>query len=91
MRTARPWKREATGTWHVWLNGKQRFLGRDEKAAHEKFRRLTQAGTTGEYTVRQVFQAYWKWAKANLAESTCKKAPVYSGIIYPGGEADAES
>jgi hypothetical protein len=73
MRPSQPWQRESTGTWHVWFNGKQRYLGKDEQVAREKFRRMTQSGATGDYTVRQVIQAYWKWAKANHAPSTYER------------------
>lgn len=73
MRPSRPWLRKSTGTWHVWLDGKQRYLGKDKDRAFEKFRRLTQAGVPGDFTVRQVVQAYWKWAKQNHADSTLKR------------------
>ncbi|MEX2172702.1 MAG: tyrosine-type recombinase/integrase [Pirellulales bacterium] len=93
MRNPQPWLRKSTGTWHVWFNGKQRYLGRDEAAAFEKFRRMAQSGVTGEYTVRQVVQAYWKWAKRNLAESTCtRRKPIlesFSRAMRPSLKADA--
>jgi hypothetical protein len=74
MRVAKPWLRKSTGTWHVTLDGKQNYLGKDEAKAHAKFKQITQSGVVADCTVRQVIQAYWKWAKANLAESTCTHA-----------------
>jgi integrase len=70
LKTPTPWLRSSTGTWHVWFDGKQRYLGKDEKIAHEKFRKMTNTGVTADFTVRQVIDAYWKWAKLNLAPST---------------------
>ncbi|WP_428306482.1 tyrosine-type recombinase/integrase [Lacipirellula sp.] len=73
MRTPKPWFRSANQTWYVCLDGKQHNLGKNEKKAHDKFKALMNRGITGDHTVRQVLQAYWKWAKKNLAESTCKR------------------
>jgi integrase len=93
MRPARPWLRTSTGTWHVCINGKQRYLGTDAKKAHEQFRRMTQSGVTGDHTVRQVVAAYWKWAKENLAESTCaRRRPIlesFAKAMRPSLKADA--
>jgi hypothetical protein len=93
MRNPQPWKRESTDTWHVWFNGKQRYLGKDEDKAREKFRRMTQSGATGDFTVRQVIQAYWKWAKTNHAEFTCeRRKPIlesFSKAMRPSLKADA--
>lgn len=72
MRQASPWLRKSTGTWHVWLDGKQRYLGKVEKKAREKFRKLAQVTAAGDMTVRELVQAYWDWCKLNLAASTCK-------------------
>jgi integrase len=93
MRNSRPWQRKSTGTWFVWFNGKQRNLGKDKDKAYEKFRRMTQSGATGDYTVRQVIQAYWKWAKATHAPSTYeRRKPIlesFSKAMRPSLKADA--
>ena len=34
---------------------------------------MTQSGDTGNYTVRQIVQAYWKWSKANQAPSAYER------------------
>jgi hypothetical protein len=73
MRVAKPWFRKSTKTWHVTLDGKLVYLGKDEAKALEKFKRITQTGIAVDCTVRQVIVAYWKWAKSNLAESTCTR------------------
>ncbi len=93
MRNPRPWRRESTGTWHVWFNGKQRYLGTDEEKALQQFRRMTQSGSTGDYTVRQVIQAYWKWAKSTHAATTYeRRKPIlesFSKAMRPSLKADA--
>ncbi len=69
-----PWLRKSTGTWHVWVNNKQVYLGRDKKEAHAKFHRLMDRGKLpSSYTVRQIIVAYWDWAKDHLAPSTCDR------------------
>jgi len=72
MRNAKPWFRAANQTWYVCVDGKQIKLGKNEKAAHEKFQAMMRNGASVEFTVRQILQAYWKWAKKNLAPSTCE-------------------
>jgi len=93
MRSSRPWFRTASGKWYVCFNGKQRCLGTDEVEAREKFRRMTQTGVTGECTVRQIIQAYWKWAKNNLAEQTLRRRkPIlesFSRAMRPSLKAEA--
>lgn len=93
MRSARPWKRASNGNWYVCFNGKQRNLGADEEKAFEKFRRMAQCGATGDFTVRQIVQSYWKWAKANLAEATLtRRKPIlesFSRAMRPTLKADA--
>lgn len=74
MRIAKPWFRQANQTWYVCINGKQHKLGRNEKAAHTKCKAMLRQGVDArDYTVREVLQAYWKWAKKNLAPSTSKR------------------
>ena len=73
MRTPKPWFRSANATWYVCIDGKQHNLGKNEAKARDKCRELLNVGIKGDHTVRQVLQAYWKWAKKNLAESTCKR------------------
>lgn len=70
MRTPSPWLRKATATWHTCIDGKQIYLGKTEAEAHARFRKITNTGVTADFTVRQVIDAYWKWAKQNLAKST---------------------
>ncbi|WP_428303553.1 tyrosine-type recombinase/integrase [Lacipirellula sp.] len=93
MRQSSPWLRKSTGTWHVWLDGKQRYLGKDKKKAQEKFRKLAQTTATGDLTVRELVQAYWDWCKLNLAASTCKyREPILESFcqsIRPTTKADA--
>jgi hypothetical protein len=51
----------------------------------DKFEALMNRGIAGSHTIRQVLQPYWKWAKKNLAESTCKRR--HARIVqqgYPG-------
>jgi integrase len=52
------------------MDGKQRYLGKDEAKAHQKFRKMCKTGVLVEHTVRQVIDAYWKWARIDWAEST---------------------
>lgn len=73
MRPAKPWLRKSTGTWHVQIDGRQRYLGKDRDKAFEKFRQLMQSPDTSDMTVHAVIKAYWKWCKANLATSTCER------------------
>jgi integrase len=70
MRTPTPWLRKSTNTWYVWMDGKQRCLGKDEAKAHQKFRSMCKTGVLVDYTARQVIDAYWKWAQVDWAEST---------------------
>jgi hypothetical protein len=93
MRHSSPWQRKSTGVWHVWFNGKQRNLGHDEDKAREKFRRMTQSGATGDFTVREVVQRYWKWAKANRAPTTYERRQSilesFAKAMRPSLKADA--
>jgi hypothetical protein len=70
MRIAKPWLRAANQTWYVCINGKQHKLGKNKDAAHRKWKAITREGVDArDYSVREVLQAYWKWAKKNLAPS----------------------
>jgi hypothetical protein len=93
MRNARPWKRESTNTWHVWIDGKQVYLGKDEKKAHEKYRQRLGCEVPADFIARQVLQAYGKWCKANLADSTCqRRTPVlesFAKSVRPTLKAEA--
>jgi hypothetical protein len=70
MRTPTPWLRKSTNTWYVWMDGKQRPLGKDKAKAHAKFQKMCKTGVLVEHTVRQVIDAYWKGARIDWAEST---------------------
>lgn len=93
MRVPKPWFRAANKTWYVCIDGKQHNLGKNEKAADKKFQALMRRGEAVDYTVRQILQAYWKWAEKNLAESTCeRRKPLlesFSKSITPTLKADA--
>src|SRR5690606_5308614 len=52
----------------------QHPLGRDREAAFEEYHRLMANGVPDRnWTVRQVLDAYWNWAKSNLAETTVNR------------------
>ncbi|HEX6961791.1 MAG TPA: hypothetical protein VF175_07995, partial [Lacipirellula sp.] len=90
----KPWFRQANQTWYVCIGGKQIKLGKNKDAAHRKFKAMTREGVEpGDYTVRQVLQAYWKWAKKNLAASTCENRKLildsFSKAISPSLKADS--
>lgn len=54
------------------MDGKMR-LGKDKKEAFAEYLKLMHLGVPkGDHTVRQVLDAYWNWAKSNLAKETCK-------------------
>lgn len=71
MKLPKPWLRQQNQTWYVQINGKQVNLGRDREKAFAEYHRLMHLGNPdSNQTVRQVIDAYWQWAKRNLAEST---------------------
>ena len=72
MRTPTPWLRKQNQTWYVQLEGRQINLGRNKKEAFAEYLKLMHLGVPkSDQTVRQVLDAYWNWAKSNLAEETC--------------------
>ncbi|WP_428308245.1 tyrosine-type recombinase/integrase [Lacipirellula sp.] len=73
MRLAKPWLRKSTGTWHVWINNKQVYLGKDETEAFKTYRRLLNSDVPKDATVRLVIERYWNTVKDELAESTLKR------------------
>ena len=74
MRIPQPWFRKQNQTWYVELNGKQINLCKDEEAAFAQYHRLMANGVPDRnWTVRQVLDAYWNWAKSNLAETTTNR------------------
>jgi integrase len=73
MRTPTPWFRKQNQTWYVQVDGRQINLGKNKKDAFAEYLRLMHLGVPkGDQTVRQILDAYWNWAKSNLAEETCK-------------------
>lgn len=76
-RKPQPWQRKSTGTWHVQIDGKQVYLGKDKAAAEKKYHRLMVLGKAPTtVTVCQIVTDYWAWCKANLAETTCERRRV---------------
>lgn len=74
MRIPQPWFRQQNKTWYVQLNGRQINLGKDEAKAYQEYHRLMANGVPDrDWTVRQVLDAYWNWAKDNLAETTASR------------------
>jgi integrase/recombinase XerD len=72
MRTPTPWLRKQNQTWYVQLEGRQINLGKNKKEAFAEYLKLMHLGVPkSDQTVRQVLDAYWNWAKSNLAEETC--------------------
>lgn len=84
MRIPKPWLRSSNQTYYVCINGRQRSLGKDKKQAYAKYAELMHLGDPGQATVRQVLDAYWNWAKKNLADSTAKRR---KGVLRSFGKA----
>lgn len=74
-RIPKPWRRTSgDNAWYVQIDGKQIYLGKDKKAAFEKFRRIVDSGKLpSAVTVRNVLDEYWKWLSANKAPETVKQ------------------
>jgi integrase len=84
MRMPQPWFRKQNQTWYVELNGKQHNLGKDREAAFDEYHRLMVNGVPDRnWTVRQVLDAYWNWAKSNLAATTVSRR---EGVLKSFGE-----
>ena len=84
MRIPKPWFRKQNQTWYVELNGKQINLGKDQEAAFAEYHHLMANGVPDRnWTVRQVLDAYWNWAKDNLAETTTNRR---EGVVRSFGE-----
>jgi len=72
MRTPTPRFRKQNQTWYVQIEGRHIRLGKNKKEAFAEYLRLMHLGVPkGDHTVRQILDAYWNWAKSNLAEETC--------------------
>jgi integrase len=81
MRTPTPWFRKQNQTWYVQIEGRQINLGKNKKDAFAEYLKLMHLGVPkGDQSVRQILDAYWNWARSNLAEETCKsrKGPLTS-------------
>ncbi len=73
MRIPEPWLRKSTGTWHVVIDGKQKYLGKDEAKARAKFDELMGNGHAGNATIREIISAYSAWARKNVAATTWER------------------
>lgn len=66
----RPWFRRQTQTWYVQLNGRKVNLGKDKKAAHDKFYAMMQAGGAHRVTARTLLRLYGEWVVGHCAPTT---------------------
>lgn len=73
-RIPQPWLRKSTGTWHVQIDKKTHYLGKDKQKAWDKYHVLMTRRKSPEstHTARQVITDYLAWMGANRATETSK-------------------
>lgn len=80
-RIPKPWLRKSTGTWFVWLDGKQIPLGKNKREAHAEFARLTLAKSRGieggKITVHQLAELWIQDCERTLADATVENYRLY--------------
>lgn len=75
MRQPKPYWRKQKACWAVDLDGRRISLGKDEKAAWEKYHRLMAERweRPTEDSVWHVFELYYDWLESNRAPSTARR------------------
>ncbi|MEZ5944369.1 MAG: tyrosine-type recombinase/integrase [Planctomycetaceae bacterium] len=76
-RPNKPWFRKSNKTWYVWHDGRQVNLGKDKKAAHQKFYELMalpeaapRPVVTKTISVAEVVDYFMEWTQQNRATDT---------------------
>ena len=73
MKQPKPFFRKFTGTWYVQIGKRQINLGRDKKAAWEKYHQLMadqDAVPEQLATVAQLFECYLEWCASRRSKGT---------------------
>ncbi len=71
MKQPRPFYRRYTRSWYVQIGKKQINLGRDKKAAWDKYHQIMAARhdlTSATVTMAQFFEAYLDWVRPETKE-----------------------
>ena len=89
MKQPKPFFRRYTRSWYVQIGKRQICLGRDKKAAWEKYHQIMASRhdlTSAAVTLAQLFEAYLEWVRSRKAPATYHHAKHYlTSFVHSAG------